>query len=176
MGERVPEGVLDIGEKPRLVEELVGLQPSQRATKVVGADVAHLTQQRERDVLPDHRRVLQEPLQLVGQSVDASGEHSLNGRRDAKLIHRTGQAMSAPSAAERVRLAKRPDDLLHEERVTLRALDEEPPERLQGGIRAEQGVHHLVGRFRRKPVDAKKPVVRAPCPAVLIFGPVVDQQ
>src|SRR5215467_11203140 len=53
VGQRVLEGVLEIGEDASLVKQLGGLQPAERGVQIVLTGVSDRLEQRERNVLPD---------------------------------------------------------------------------------------------------------------------------
>jgi hypothetical protein len=114
-------------EELRLVEELGRLEAGQSAAELGDIDIAHLEQHRERDVGADHRGALEQPLQVVGQPVGAGREDRLDRRRDPHRVHSLGQAMPTSVAQEGLRFPERPDRLLDEERVAIRASGHECP-------------------------------------------------
>ena len=74
------------------------------------------------------------------------------------------------------RLHKGADALFEEERVAVGPLGQQPLERLQRRISAEQGGEQLVGALRRERVDPKLGVVGLAPPTVAVLGPVVHEQ
>ena len=64
MRERVLEGVLEIREEARLVEELGGLEVGEPATQLFLGQLGDGEQERERHVLADDRGRLEQPLVL----------------------------------------------------------------------------------------------------------------
>ncbi len=78
MGEGVLEGVLEVREEARLVQELGGLEAADRGAQLVLAQRGRRLEQRNGHVLADHRGGLQERLVAGGQPVDAGGQHGLH--------------------------------------------------------------------------------------------------
>ena len=66
VGEGVLEGVFEVREEARLVQELGGLEAADRAAQLVLGQRGRRLEQGERHVLPDHRRRLQERLVVRG--------------------------------------------------------------------------------------------------------------
>ena len=98
----------------------------------------------------------------------------MDGGRDVNL----GQRFRQPGGAiadQHTLLDQRPHDLLHEEGVALGFLDDQPLERLQACIPAEQRVKHLVGALAPQRIEAQLGVTGAVAPLVMVLGPVVDQ-
>jgi hypothetical protein len=118
------EGVLEIGEDARLVEELGRLQLTQPATDRLFLLVRHYHEEGQREVLPDDRGNLEEPPLLRRQTVDARGQDGLHrvGHVDRRQVAR--QLVLPPVTRQRTRLDQRPDALLDEERITVGALDQ----------------------------------------------------
>jgi hypothetical protein len=63
-----------------------------------------------------------------------------------------------------------PHNLLHEEGIALGFLDDQPFERLQACIPAEQGVKHLVGALTSQRIEAQLGVTGAVAPLVMVLG------
>src|SRR4029453_15059086 len=76
--ERMPEGVLLVGEAARLVEESCGLQMRQLPVQLTLGYVGDLAQQPDVDVSTDHRGALQKALLFERQPIDAGGEQPTN--------------------------------------------------------------------------------------------------
>jgi hypothetical protein len=133
----MPEGVLEIGEEPALVEELGGLEGPEPATEDLLGRVGDRLEQGEGHVLADDGRRLQEPLVLGREPVDARGQDGLGRGRNLEALGRLRQAIRPPLARQDPRLDERPDALLEEERVPLGSLDQEPLEGLDGRVVAE---------------------------------------
>jgi hypothetical protein len=77
IGERMLEGVLEIREEARLVEELRSLEVSEPLAQAVLRRFRDRLQQRKGDVLPDDGGGLEEAFLLGWQPVDARGEDRL---------------------------------------------------------------------------------------------------
>src|SRR4029453_16546132 len=73
MGERVLEGVLEIGEEARLVEKLGRLKMAQPPTDRPFLFVRHRHEEGQREVLPDDRGNLEEPLLFRWQAAEWRG-------------------------------------------------------------------------------------------------------
>ena len=82
VGERVLEGVLEIREQARLVEELRPLEVPEPLAQAVLGLLRDRLEERERDVLPDDGGGLEEALLLGWQPVDARGQDRLHGGGD----------------------------------------------------------------------------------------------
>src|SRR5260370_11777161 len=126
MRERMLEGVLEVGEAARFVEKLGRLKVTQPATEHLLVLVRDRLEEGKGDVLPDDRGSLEEPFSLGGQAVDARGQNGLYRAGHMDRRQATRQSVGASCARQSARLDQRPDALLDEERVALRALDQEP--------------------------------------------------
>jgi hypothetical protein len=73
LGQGMPEGVLEIGEEPALVEELRGLELRQTPAEHVLGLLGDGLEESKRDVLADNRGSLEQPLVLGREPVDARG-------------------------------------------------------------------------------------------------------
>ena len=71
VGERVLEGVFQIREKPRLVQELRRLQLRERTPQIVTGEFRNCVQQHEWHILADDGCCLQQSLELGLQPIDA---------------------------------------------------------------------------------------------------------
>ena len=89
--ERVLEGVLQVREELRLVEELRFLQMGEPAPQGLLRLLRDRRQQRVGHVLADHRGRLQQLLLLWRQPVDARRQDRLHRRRDLQRLHRPRQ-------------------------------------------------------------------------------------
>ncbi len=176
VGEHVAKGVLEIGEEPRLVEELAGLQRGELPRQVRVTLVRDLLEQDQRDVGAHHRGRLEQALGAVRQPVDAGGQDRLDGMRDLERLDGPRLPVGARLSREHADLAQGPDRLLEEEGVTIRQLDQEPLEGAETRVRAEQGLEELVGRLRGQGLHAKLRADRDVGPAVLVLRPVGDHQ
>ena len=79
VGEGVLEGVLALGEEPRLIEKLGGLQVGQAAVERLLGQLGNGLQQRQGHLGANHGSRLQEALLLGWQPVDARRQHRLHG-------------------------------------------------------------------------------------------------
>ena len=99
VGERVLEGVLEVGEEARLVEELGGLEVGEAvgAARPSGSS-AIACEQGDGHVLADDRGGLEEALVLRRQPVDARRQDRLHRRRDLDGVRRLRQPVGAALA------------------------------------------------------------------------------
>src|SRR5215472_13345078 len=137
------EGVFEVREAARLIQELGPLEMTQSLTKVVFGRVGNGLKQRERHILPDHRGGLEKTLFFGGQAIDAGGEDRLCRRRDLPRLRGLGDPVRPTLPDEHLGLNKRADALLQEEWIPLGASNQGPPERLEGRILAEQSSQQL---------------------------------
>ena len=147
--ERVLERVLEIGVEPRLVEKLRGLQLGERLPELVVPQVRHRFEQAHRDVLADDRGGLEQPLPLGPKPIDPRGEDGLHGGGNLDAIRRASEPIAARIAAERAGLHQRAHAFFEEERIALRAGDEERLQRCHGRVVADERVEQLVGARSR---------------------------
>ena len=174
MGQRVLEGVLQIREELRLVEELRLLQmrepPPQRLLRLL----RDRRQERVGHVLADHRGRLQELLLLRRQPVDPRRQDRLHRGRHLQRLHRPRQPVRPPLPRQRPRLHQGPHRLLQEERVA--PLHQHLRQGRQPGVRAEQRRQQLRRALGGQAVEPELGVGRLAAPAVLVLGAVVDQE
>src|SRR5499427_7448693 len=170
------EGVFEVREAARLIQELGPLEMTQSLTKVVFGRVGNGLKQRERHILPDHRGGLEKTLFFGGQAIDAGGEDRLCRRRDLPRLRGLGYPVCPTLPNEHLGLHERPHTLLQEEWVPLGTRNQRLPERLEGRILAEQGRQQLLCTFGRQRVDPELEVVSLAAPAVLVLGPVVGEE
>src|SRR5262245_42635784 len=121
MRERMLEGVFEVREEARLVQELGGLELTQSPTQVALGRVGNGLQQGEGHILANDRGGLEQTLVLGGQAIDAGGEDSLRRRRDLPRLRGLGDPVRPTLPDEDLGLDKRADALLQEERVSLGA-------------------------------------------------------
>ncbi len=172
--ERVLEGVLQVREELRLVEELRLLQMREPAPQGLLRLLRDRREQRVGHVLADHRGRLQELLLLWRQPVDARRQDRLHRGRDLQRLHRPRQPVRSALSRQRARLHQRAHRLLQEERVA--ALDQHLRERREPRVRAEQRREQLCRALGGQAVEPQLGVGSLAAPAVLVLGPVVDQQ
>ena len=120
VGERVGEGVLQVGKQLRGVEEFGRLQVVEQGAQVVLRQPADRLQEREGKIVADHGRFLQQALFGGRQLVDARGEHRLHRRRHVVAHERPRQAIFAAAAFEHRAIDQRAHDLFDEEWIAAR--------------------------------------------------------
>jgi len=94
---------------------------------------------------------------------------------DLQALRRSRQSISARFPGQRLRFNQRPHALLEEERIALRARDQELLQRRQARITTKQRFEKFLGARRRQGVEAQLPVVGLAAPEVLVLRPVVDE-
>ena len=176
IGQRVLEGVFQLGEEARLVEELGRLQEGESPPQVRLGHVGDGLEKRKRHFRPDHRRGLEQPLFVRWQPIDTGRQHGLHRGRDLDRRERLDLSIGPALADQHLRLDQRADALLEEEGIPLRALDQEPAQRLQAGIVAQERVQQLGRALVRQRIEAELRVVGPASPRVVILGAIVDEQ
>ena len=174
MGERMLEGVLGIREEPCLVEKLGRLQMREPPMYRFLRRLRHGVEQHERHVLANDRSRLEQPLVFGREPVDPGRQDHLHGRRDLDCLDGPGQTIGAAFPGEHTRLHERPDALLDEKGIA--ASDQKPLERLQPRVVTQEGTQELARTLGRERVEPELAVVGFAPPAVLVLGPVVDEQ
>src|SRR5262245_59494137 len=170
------EGVLEIREQTRFVEELRRLKVGQPLTEPLLALAGNGEEKRERHILANHGSGLQKPLVFRGQTVDARGQDGLNRGRHVDRIDRLGYTVGASLVEQDMSLDQGPHALLDKQRVPPCPSREESLERLDRRVAAQQGVEQLLRALRRKRIKADLRVVcLAPPVVVAVLGPVADQ-
>src|SRR5262249_58927854 len=66
----MPEAVLRLREQACFIQELAGLKLSEPTTEQLRGLLRDSLQERKRNIVPDDRSALQEPLRLGGQPID----------------------------------------------------------------------------------------------------------
>lgn len=122
------EGVLDLGEETRLVQELRGLERRQAAPEVLLGQLRDGLEQRQGHVLADHRGRLQEALVPGRQPVDPRRQDGLHRGRDLDRRRRLDQPVRSRVAGQDLGFHQAPHALLQEQGIPLGALDQHPAE------------------------------------------------
>ncbi len=176
VGQRVLEGVFGAGRQVDLVEELEALQLGQPAAQILIGGLGDGFEQGQRHVLADDRGDLQQGAMLGRQPVDAGGEHGLDGARDLDLVGGLRQAKMDRLADQHAGIDEGADDLLEEERRALGPLDQPLAQRREMLAVAEMMAQEGVGGFGFERIDADLRVVAPADPAMLVFGPIGDDE
>jgi hypothetical protein len=108
----VLERVLEVGEEPRLVEELRSLEMCQGPVQLVVAAVGDGAQEWERQVLADRGCRLQERPLRRRQPVDPRRQDRLDRGRNRDGGHRPGEPVCPALAGEDAGLHQRAEALL----------------------------------------------------------------
>src|SRR6185369_7499996 len=104
LGERVPEGVLEVREEARFLQKSAGLEVGETTSNVLLRLAGHGLKQRERHVVTDDRGSLEQALLLGRQAIDARRQQALNAGRNLNGLDGRGQTIGAGFTGERVRL------------------------------------------------------------------------
>jgi hypothetical protein len=176
VGEGMSERVGEVRIEARRVEELRLLQLGQVAEELVGRHPGHRLQQRERQVLADDGARLEERLPLVGQPVDARGQHRLDAVGDLDAGEWLGEAIGAAVADEHLVFDQRAHGFLDEERVAAGALDQHARQRLQLGCPPQELLHQRLGAAGSQRGEPDLAGVGALAPRRPVIGAVAGQQ
>src|SRR5215470_6839970 len=144
VGEGMLEGVFEVWEEPCLQQQLGPLQASQARAELAFRNTANRHEECPRHVLADDRCSLEQALVLGGESIDASGQDSLDARRHLEAPGKPGEVVCPALADEPARLDQRSYALFEEEWVALHALEEEATDRPEGGIGAEDSIQQVL--------------------------------
>jgi len=123
MSERMFEGVLQVREETGLVQEFRGLQTPESSAELILGSLGNRLEQRNRDVLPHHRRHLEQRLVPGRQPVDAGSQHGLHRGRDVDGGQRPRHPVAAALAEQGPGLDEGPHALFQKEGVPLRPRD-----------------------------------------------------
>ena len=121
----VLEGVFQVREQARFVEELGRLQMRQAHAKRLVRHLGNGLEQRQGHLRADHRRRLQQALLLRRQPVDARREHRLHRGWHLHGGQGSGQTIGAALPHQHPGFDQRPHAFFQEKRIAPRALDEE---------------------------------------------------
>src|SRR5438876_2708917 len=176
MRQRMLEGVLELREEMRFVEELGSLKVRETATEITVVIHDDGLEQSERHVLADHGGSLDQALLRRWEPVDAPGQQRLHRRRDLDRQGILDHAVAAALARDGTGLHQRPDTLLEKEWVALGPFDQQTLEGGELGAVAHQGPEQFLGALRRQGVDPELAVVGLATPAVAVLGAIVDEE
>ena len=112
MRQRVLEGVLDVGEEARLVQELRGSQVREAAAHGFFVLLDDGLEEHQRDVVADDRGALEQPLVLGRQAVDPRRQGRLDARGRRDCLDRPCDAIGTPLTDQNPSLDQRPHALL----------------------------------------------------------------
>src|ERR1700736_958063 len=117
-GQRMLEGVLDVGQRWLLVDELPKLQIAEYPFQFAIGLAGDLPYKPERKLLAHYGQRLEQILFVGRQPVDTSGEDRLHCWRDAQFAQRPGQ-FDRSVADQRSLVEENLHGLLHEERIAM---------------------------------------------------------
>jgi hypothetical protein len=111
-----------------------------------------------------------------GQAVDARRQHRLHrgGHLDGR--QRLRQAIGAWHTDQYACLDQGINALLQEERIALRARNQEPLQRGQTGVLSQEVLKQCLSTCWRERVEPQLRIVGLAAPAVPVLGAIVDQQ
>src|SRR5262249_31650049 len=128
--------------------------------------VGDRAEQREREVLADRGGGLQQALVSRGQPIDARGQNRLHGRRDLNVTGRARRTVPTALTDESAGFYEHAHTLLEEERIAFRPLDQEPLDRLELRIVADEDAEERVRALRRQGIDPELGIVSFIAPVV----------
>ena len=176
LGERVPEGVLEVGKEARFQHESTSLEVGETTSNVLLGLTGHRLKQRERHVVTDDSRRLEQALVLGRQAIDTRRQQALDAGRNLNGLEGRGETIGARFTGERLRLHESPDGLLDEERVAFRSVHQHLLDGIQRRIVPEQHTKEVPGVARRQRLHAKLPASVPTPPFGLGVGAVTDEQ
>ena len=174
--QRVLERVLRLRKEARLVEKFRGLQVRELSAEIRLVPVGDGVKQVERDVLSDDSRRLQQLLLHEREPIDPRGQDCLNRGRHLNRIDGLDETIRPTLTHQGLGLHKSPHALFKKERVTLRPLDEELPQRGQLGAGAQKRPQEILGPFAWQRIDAQLRVVAPVSPGVLVLGAIGNEE
>src|SRR5581483_7379194 len=137
MGDGVLEGVLEIREQLRLVQELSSLEPTDLTAQHVLWDVRDRPQDCVRHVLAHHRGRLQYGLVLEREPVDPGRKDRLHCGWHLDGSGHSREPVCSGLSVQDPGLDERPDTLFEKEWVALRPFNKEPLQRVKAGTRTQ---------------------------------------
>ena len=174
--QRVLERVLRIGKEACLVQKLRGLQKRELSAHALLGLIGDGVEQNERDVLSDDSGRLQQLLLRRWEPVNPGGQDRLDRGRNLNIVECLGEAIGPALTHQGLRLYEGPHALFQKERVAIRPLDEQCPQRGQPGVGAEEHLQEILGPFARERIDAELRVVGPVAPGVLVLGAIGDEE
>lgn len=152
LSERMPEGVLRLGVQRALEDELGPFEAGERGRQVARRQVGDPLEDGPRELLADERSRLKDPPLSFGETVDARGEHGLDGRRNLHRLDRAHQAIVPAATFEDCTLDERSNDLLGEERIPAGAGLDQVRQKRDRGMPSDEVIEELVsGRAAQGP-------------------------
>src|SRR2546426_2659592 len=112
VGQRVLEGVLEVGKELDLVQEVCSLQQGEATSELVRRKVGNRLKHLERHVCPDDRGCLEHGLFLGAQAVNPGGEERLHGDRHLDRVDGLQQTIGPGMPDEHLRLDEGPHAFL----------------------------------------------------------------
>jgi hypothetical protein len=128
------EGIFTLREKAGLVQELGRLEVRQAPVEGLLRQLGNGLHQGQGNLQADDGRRLQQPLLFRRQTVDPCRQDCLHRRRHLNAWHGLGQVIGARRADQYPGLHQGAHALLQEERIALRACNEQRRERHQTGV------------------------------------------
>ena len=124
VGQRVLEGVLEVGEETLLVHEFPGLQRTETLVQQLLGKLDDRLQQRVGHILADHRRSLQQMLVVRSKPVDACGEDRLHRIRNLDAGRWRSQPVGSAASVQGTGLHQCAGAFFEEQRIPLCAIDQ----------------------------------------------------
>ena len=176
LGEGMLEGVDQLGEQARLVQELGVLEMGETQAERLFRQLHHGLEEGQGDLCTHNRCGLEQALLLWGQAVDTRCQDGLHGGWHLQgwegLCHAIGPGLAHQGSG----LHQRPHALLQEEGIALGALDQQLGERCQAGVIPQECSEEGVSTRWGQGVQPHLRVVGLAPPAVPVVRSVVDQQ
>jgi len=170
------ERVFEIRVQACFIKKFRGMQVGEIPPKRIIRLLRHSLEYGQGHDLTDDGSHLQDIPSLRGQSIDARGQHGLNGRGHLDGLHRSLLAIGTALTNEDLRLDEGPDALFEKERIPFCLLDEQALEWLKADVAAEKDFEQFLGTRRGEGVEPKLRVVRLVPPLLYVLWAVVDEE
>src|SRR5208282_1996548 len=172
----VLECVFQVRKELGRVEELGSLEIVEQTAKPFLRQLTNRLQQGERDVMSNHRRLLQQAFLGGGQGIDTGGEHRPYCGRDLDAREWPRKAVVAAHALQHTGIDQRSHNLFDEERIPAGALHHETLRDRQTGVGAQQSLKEIHKILTREGIQTYLVVIRLVPPFVAKLGAVTDNQ
>jgi hypothetical protein len=172
----VREGVGELGEEARLVEELGILQVGEAQAEWHLGDFGYGLEQCYGHLGADDGRGLQERFFLGRQPVEARRQQRLHHRWYLNRWECFGQAIGPPLTDQHLGFHQGPDTLLQQKGVALGVRDQAGFQRFQTGVPPQEALQQDLGPRVQQGIEAELGVIGLRPPPVPVPGAIVEQE
>src|SRR5258705_486628 len=172
LGERMLEGVLDLGEEHLLEDQIASAERANGVFQLRLGNLADPLEDRLREALADDRRGLQKAPLALGKPIDARRQQRLDRRRYAELGDGPDQPIRPAPALQAAPLDQRLDDLLDEERIAAGVVLHELGETAEARVPAGRAGSGTPRKSKTKGnVSSKRGSISISVPAIFCRAP-----